>query len=135
MRPKIPFPGTQITNQCIQIKWLLPSTNTTSHKTSQKNNKTEEKTLSTSYLPYTQTTYGYLSRMLPKYNIKCIAITPKKISSYMPLTKDAPALRTPDIHKIPCECSKVYIGQSGRSIQLRKKENERHIRLFNPKYR
>ena len=27
---------------------------------------------------------------------------------------------------------KVYIGQSGRSIQLRIKEHERHIRLFQP---
>jgi hypothetical protein len=68
--------------------------------------------------------------MLAKYNIKSIAIPPKKISSYMPLTKDAPGLRTPGINKFPCECSKVYIGQSGRSIQLLKKENERNIRLF-----
>ena len=47
----------------------------------------------------------------------------------MPPTKDAPALRTPDIYRIPCECGKVYIGQSGRYIQLRIKENERHMRL------
>jgi hypothetical protein len=31
-----------------------------------------------------------------------------------------------------CECGKVYIGQSGRSIQLRIKEHERHIRLVQP---
>ena len=53
-------------------------------------NKTEEKPLLTAYLPYTQTTYGKLSRLLAKCNIKSIAITPKKISSYMPRTKDAP---------------------------------------------
>jgi predicted GIY-YIG superfamily endonuclease len=47
----------------------------------------------------------------------------------MPPTKDVPGLRTPGIYKIPCECGKVYIGQSGRSIQLRIKEHERHIRL------
>jgi hypothetical protein len=47
----------------------------------------------------------------------------------MPPTKDAPGLRTPGIYKIPCECGKVYIGQSGRSIQLRIKEHERHITL------
>jgi len=45
---------------------------------------------------------------------------------------DAPGLRTPGIHKIPCECGKVYIGQSGRSVQLRIKEHERHIRLAQP---
>jgi len=47
----------------------------------------------------------------------------------MPPTKDAPGLRTPGIYRIPCECGKVYIGQSGRSIQLRIKEHERHMRL------
>ena len=47
----------------------------------------------------------------------------------MPPTKAAPGLRTPDIYRIPCECGKVYIGQSGRSIQLRIKVHERHVRL------
>jgi hypothetical protein len=50
----------------------------------------------------------------------------------MPPTKDAPGLRTPGTYKIPCECGKVYIGQSGLSIQLRIKEHERHIRLVQP---
>ena len=31
-----------------------------------------------------------------------------------------------------CECGTVYIGQSGRSIDLRIKEHERHIRLAQP---
>jgi hypothetical protein len=30
----------------------------------------------------------------------------------MPPNKDAPGLRTPGIYKIPCECGKVYIGQT-----------------------
>jgi hypothetical protein len=30
------------------------------------------------------------------------------------------------------ECGKAYIGQTGRSIQLRYKEHERHIRLVQP---
>jgi len=70
--------------------------------------------------------------MLAKYNIKSIDVPPKKISSYMPPTKDPPGLRTPGIYKIPCECDKVYIGKSVRSIQLRIKEHERHIRLVLP---
>jgi hypothetical protein len=51
----------------------------------------------TAYLPYTQTTYGKLSRMLAKYNNKSVAIPLRKITSYMPPTKDAPGLRTPGI--------------------------------------
>ena len=50
----------------------------------------------------------------------------------MPPTKAAPGLRTPGMYQIPCECGKVYIGQSGRSIQLRIKEHERHMRLVQP---
>jgi hypothetical protein len=41
-------------------------------------------------------------------------------------------LRTPGIYSIPCECGRVYIGQSGRSVQLRIKEHNRHIRLAQP---
>ena len=49
----------------------------------------------------------------------------EKISSYLPPVKDAVGLRTPGLYSIPCECGKVYIGQSGRSIQLRIKEHDR----------
>ena len=63
-------------------------------KQSTRNNKTEDKPTSTAYLPYNQTTYGRLNRMLAKYNIESVAIPPRKISSYMSPTKDAPGLRT-----------------------------------------
>jgi predicted GIY-YIG superfamily endonuclease len=43
--------------------------------------------------------------------------------------KDALGLRTSGIYSIPCECGRVYIGQSGQSIQIRIKEHNRHIRL------
>jgi hypothetical protein len=61
-----------------------------------------------------------------------VAIPPREIVSYMPPTKDTPGIRTKGIYNIPCECGKVYIGQSGRSIQLRIKERDRHIRLLQP---
>jgi len=78
-------------------------------KLATRTNKTEDKPTATAYLPYTQTTYGRLRRMLAKYNIKSVAIPPKKISNYMPPSKDAPGLRTRGIYKIPCEFGKVYI--------------------------
>ena len=62
--------------------------------------KPEDKPISTAYMPDTQTTYGRISKMLAKYNIKIVAIPPRKISNYMPLTKDAPGLRTPGIRGI-----------------------------------
>jgi hypothetical protein len=41
-------------------------------------------------------------------------------------------LKIPDVYRIPCECGKVYIGQTGRSIEARCKEHMRHIRLDQP---
>ena len=69
--------------------------------------------------------------MLAKH-IKSVALPPRKISSYLPPVKDAVGLRTPGVYSIPHECSKVYIGQSGRSIQLRIKGHDRHVRLAQP---
>jgi hypothetical protein len=65
-------------------------------------------------------------------NIKSVALTPIKILSYLPSVKDALGLRTPGICSIPCEGSRVYIGQNCRSVQLRIKEHNRHIRLAQP---
>jgi hypothetical protein len=94
--------------------------------------KKKDKPTSTAYLPHTQTTYGRLSRMLAKHNIKSVALPPKKIASYLPPVKETLGLRTLGIYSIPCHCGKVYIGQSGRSIQLRIKEHSRHKRLAQP---
>jgi hypothetical protein len=94
--------------------------------------KTDDKPTSTAYIPYTQTTFGQLSRMLAKHNIRNVALPPRKIISHLPPVKDALGLRTPGIYSIPYECSRVYIGQSDRSVQLRIKEHNRHIRQAQP---
>jgi len=70
--------------------------------------------------------------MVAKHNIRSVALPPRKIFRYLPPVKDALGLRTPGICSIPYECGRVYIGQSGRSIQLRIKEHNRHIRLAQP---
>jgi hypothetical protein len=41
-------------------------------------------------------------------------------------------LRTPGVYLIPCEYGKVYIGQTGRSLDTRLKEHQRHICLEYP---
>jgi hypothetical protein len=33
---------------------------------------------------------------------------------------------------MPCECGKIYIGQTKSSIKTRIKERHRHIRLYHP---
>jgi predicted GIY-YIG superfamily endonuclease len=66
---------------------------------------------------------------MAKHNIKSVALRPRKIFIYFSPVKDALGLRTPGVYSIPCECGRVYIGQSARSIQHRTKEHNRHIRL------
>jgi hypothetical protein len=70
--------------------------------------------------------------MLAKHNIKSVTLPLGKIFNYLPPVKDALGLRTLGIYSIPCECGKVYIGQSGRSIQLCIKEHNRHVTLAQP---
>ena len=53
-------------------------------KPSARNPKTNDKPTSTAYVPYTQKTFGRLSRMLAKHNIKSVALPPRKISTYFP---------------------------------------------------
>ena len=101
-------------------------------KQSTRNNKTEEKSTSTAYLPYTQTAFGRLSRMLSKYNTKGVEIPPRIISCYMPPTKDTPGLRTPGIYKIPVNVAKFTSDRvDGPSNSASK--NMKDTRLVQPK--
>jgi hypothetical protein len=38
-------------------------------------------------------------------------------------------LKAAGIYCIPCECGKVYVGQTGRTIEARLKEHRRHVHL------
>jgi hypothetical protein len=57
--------------------------------------------------------------VLAKHIIKTVALLPRKIYSYLPPVKDALGLKMPVVYSIPCECGKVYIGQSGQSTKIR----------------
>jgi predicted GIY-YIG superfamily endonuclease len=46
--------------------------------------------------------------------------------------KDDLGLNVPGVYRIPCECGKVYVGQTGRSIETRCKEHRRLTRLDQP---
>jgi hypothetical protein len=46
--------------------------------------------------------------------------------------KDDPGLKIPGVYGIPCECGKTYIGQTNRTIETRRKEHMRHLRLGQP---
>ena len=54
--------------------------------------------------------------LLSKYDIKAVFHPPAKISQLLRPVKDDLGLRMPGIYKIPCECGKVYIGQTGCTV-------------------
>ena len=53
------------------------------------------------------------------------------LRSHLVRPKDAlePTKQDGVVYKIPCECGKVYIGETGRAMQDRIKEHNRDIRL------
>jgi hypothetical protein len=53
---------------------------------------------------YVQTTYGRLSRILAKRNMKCAGLQPSQISSFLRSVMDELGLKTPRVYSIPCEC-------------------------------
>jgi hypothetical protein len=70
-------------------------------------------------LPYQQTVSNKISRLLTKYNIKTVHVSRKRNRQLLRTVKDDLGLKIPGVYPIPCECGKVYIGQTGRSIEAR----------------
>ncbi|KAJ8944003.1 hypothetical protein NQ318_021718 [Aromia moschata] len=86
------------------------------------------------YLQHQQRLNGAdkLKKTLSKKNIGVRFRTVKKIQQVLPSNKDAvPRLLTKGVYELKCTCGKSYIGQTGRSIQCRIKEYQRHTRLGN----
>jgi len=72
------------------------------------------------------------SRILNKHNIRSILIfkPSKKIGQILRNPKDQrPPLNSAGVYKIPCSCRQVYIGETGRIVNLRIKEHQRDVRL------
>ena len=79
-------------------------------------------------IPYIKGTSDQLARLLRKHNIFSILKPINKIEGCLTSVKDkTPAENLAGVYKIPCSCSKVYIGQTGRRIITRVKE---HIRDY-----
>jgi hypothetical protein len=72
---------------------------------------------------------GYFFKFLASAQHQSVGLPPRKISSFLRSVKDDQELKTPGVHSIPCECGQVYIRQTGRSIDTKLKELQRHIRL------
>jgi hypothetical protein len=84
------------------------------------------------FLPFVGNVFNRISRVLARHNIKSVGLPQMKLSGLLRLVKDHLRLRTPGVYRIPCECGRVYIGQTGRSVDIRLKEHQWHIRLKHP---
>jgi hypothetical protein len=84
---------------------------------------------SVSFLPHIGTIFSRISRVLSRHNIKSVCLPPKKISGFLRPVKDNLGLRTLGVYRISCVSGKVYIGQTGRSLDTSLKEHQRHICL------
>jgi 2,3-bisphosphoglycerate-independent phosphoglycerate mutase len=98
-------------------------------KGNNKKKKKKEKPTATALLPYQQSTSNKISGLLSKYDIRTIHVPAKKTCHMLRPVKDDPGLKIPGVYGIPCECGKTYIGQTKRTIETRRKEHIRQLRL------
>ena len=85
---------------------------------------------STAVLPYIKGVSEVLRRCLQQQGVRTVFKSDTTLRSYLVRPKDRHSrTRQTRIYKIPCECGKVYIGETGRAMQDRIKEHDRDIRL------
>ncbi|KAL9967396.1 hypothetical protein ACROYT_G025613 [Oculina patagonica] len=86
---------------------------------------------STAVLPYVKGLSEQLRRCLQQQGVRAVFKSETTLRSHLVRPKDAVDSTKQDgvVYRIPCECGKVYIGETGRPMQDRIKEHDRDIRL------
>ena len=97
----------------------------------QPNKEPTQEFTSIAVLPYIKGVSEVLSRCLQQQGVRTVFKSGTTLRSHLVRPKDALELTKQDgvVQKIPCECGKVYIGETGRAMQDRIKEHDRDIRL------
>ena len=82
-------------------------------------------------LPYINGLSEALRRCLQQQDIQAVFRSHTTLRSHLVRPKYTvdPAKQDGVVYKIPCECGKVYIGETERSMHERIKEHDRDIRL------
>ena len=95
------------------------------------NNEPTQEFKSTAVLPYIKGVSEVLRRCLQQQGVRTVFKSDTTLRSYLVRPKDAlePDKQEGVVYKIPCECGKVYIGETGRAMKDRIKEHDRDIRL------
>ena len=87
---------------------------------------------STAVLPYIKGVSEVLRHCLQQQGVRTVFKSDTTLRSpHLVRPKDAlePTKEGGVVYKIPCECGKEYIGETGRAMQDRIKEHDRDIRL------
>ena len=85
----------------------------------------------TKVLPYINGLFEQLCRCLQQQGVRTVFKSETTLRSHLVQQKDPanPTKMDGVVYRIPGECSKVYIGETGTSMQDRKKEHDRDIWL------
>ena len=93
----------------------------------------EKKPDTTIVLPYIPRLSEKIKRIGNKYNIRVVFNSKETIKSklvnFKPKSKKSPK---EIIYNIPCECGKSYIGETGRTVEIRLKEHQASIKKCDP---
>ena len=81
-------------------------------------------------LPHVKGLSEQLRRCLQQHGVRAVFKSETTLRSQLVRPKDAvdPAKQDGVVYRIPCECGKVYIGETGRPMQDRIKEHDRRDR-------
>ena len=95
------------------------------------NKEPTQEFISTAILPYVKGVSEVLRRCLQQQGVRTVFKSDITLRSHLVRPKDAPEPTKQDgvVYKISCECSKVYIGETGGAMQERIKEHDRDIRF------
>ena len=89
------------------------------------NNNPTQEFKSTAVLPYIKGVSEVLRHCLQQQGVRTVF----KSDTKTPKDTLEPGKQDGVVYKIPCECGKVYIGETGRAMHDRIKEHDRDIQL------
>ena len=110
-------------------KDIIKTINKHANKTTVFDTQSDERILS--ILPYVKGTTDRIGRILNKHNIQTsISLNHPKRQEILRNPKDQrPPHSASQVYKISCSCGLVYIGKTGRMVNLWIKEHQRDVRL------
>jgi hypothetical protein len=71
------------------------------------------------WLDFVRPIFNRISRVLAQHNIKSVGLPHMKLPSLLCPGNENLGLRTPGVYRIPCECDRVYNGQTDCSVNIR----------------